>query len=116
MYKLKVNQAGDGIQFVLDESEFDAWILQFDDVLSRIKVLKDSNAQKDIKTLKNIRAKLMAKTQVDMKNREAYCFLPIYEFEVAMHFLTFDLAGVEIGQENNSPFKQLIKNPLVKRR
>lgn len=115
MYKLKVNKNGDGVQFVLGEDEFNAWIYQIDDVLSRVVSLKDEAAKKDIKALRKVRTQLMTKSEFDKRAREAYCFLPVFDFEILVHFLAFDLPGSS-ENERSTPFKQAIANPLSKRR
>ena len=113
MYKLKVNKNGDGVSFVLPEDEFNAWITQIDSVLDRVKGLKDEQAKNDIKFLKKTRLHLMTRSYFDTKTREAECFLSLFEFEIAVHFIAFDLPETE---RKNTPFKQALANPINKRR
>lgn len=113
MYKLKVNKNGDGISFTLSEDELNSWIAQIDSVVERVKGFKDENAKNDIKFLKKARLHLMTRSYFDSKKREAECFLSLFEFEIVVHFIAFDLPEAE---GKNTPFKQALANPINKRR
>lgn len=111
MYKLRLNKNHDALLFSISEDEFNAWITQIDDVLIRIKHVP--NSKDDIKTLKKARNFLTTKSCFNKTLAEADCFLPIYEFEVLMHFLTFDLPTTT---GKSSPFELASKSLITKKK
>lgn len=111
MYKLRLNKKHDGVLFVLSEDEFDMWITQIDGVL--VDLADMSEGKEDSKTLRKIRNNLMVRSTFDKAKREAECSLTIYEFEVLVHFLSFDLP---LPSTKSTPFKQALKNPIGKKK